>query len=285
MSRSLPLVCLGLLACGPAFAQNPTVSLSSSTTPYTQNFDTLRQSNAGQPTSTTINGVLVRMDQTPFTTVTPPDALVGWRYRRGTSDQFRRGTGSDSQGQGYSFGTEFGSGEAALGVLTSGTNTGTYFGVIVRNDTGATIDAVTITYAGEQWRYGGRATPAPLPDRLDFGYLLGSNELFGQNAGVPVPELNFESRVTSGTVGALNGNLAANRQVLTHTITFGGAGWAPGTDLALRWFDFDVAGADDGLAIDDFQIAVAPIPEPTGILLACGAAAGAIGLRRRVRRP
>jgi hypothetical protein len=44
-------------------------------------------------------------------------------------------------------------------------------------------------------------------------------------------------------------------------------------------------GADDGLAIDNFQIvAFSPVPEPGSVLAACGLVAGAAAGLRRCRR-
>lgn len=225
--------------------------------------------------------MLNRVDATPFTSSTA-GGPSGWRWRRtGAHTGFLRGDGSSNTGQGYSFGTEFNSGEAALGNLTSNANLNASFGVIRRNQTGADLPSVTISYAGEQWRFGGRTDGSA--DPLRFGYVLGSNELPGVGTTTLVEGLNFNSVVTTGTSGSLVGNDAAIRAILSQTITFGGVGWQAGTDLAVQWLDTDVAGLDDGLGIDDFRVTVVPVPEPACVLALAGGALAASGLRRRLR--
>ena len=73
-----------------------------------------------------------------------------------------------------------------------------------------------------------------------------------QSTGTVVSELNFTSPITGGTAGALNGNLAANRVALSHTIS--GLNIPNGTEIMLRWADLDNTGADHGLSIDDFSV-------------------------------
>jgi len=104
---------------------------------------------------------------------------------------------------------------------------------------------MTIGYVGEQWRLGtvGRA------DRLDFQYSLNAKSLT-DGTWVDVNAIDFASPITSGTLGILNGNLAANRTSLSTTIS--SLNIANGTTFWIRWNDLNATGADDGLAIDDF---------------------------------
>src|SRR5262249_49177624 len=60
------------------------------------------------------------------------------------------------------------------------------------------------------------------------------------------------SPVTAGSVGALDGNAAANRAAISFTIT--GLSIANGATFFIRWLDFNASGADDGLAVDDFSL-------------------------------
>ena len=78
-----------------------------------------------------------------------------------------------------------------------------------------------------------------------------------------------------GTVGAINGNLAANQANLSGSVT--GLNLNTGSDLWIRWTGVDITSADDGLAIDDFTLtatfaaAPAAVPEPgTFVLLLTG---------------
>ncbi len=143
----------------------------------------------------------------------------------------------------YSFGSS-GSTERALGGLLSGTLTPT-FGASFANNTGATIGSFLVAYTGEQWRSGvntGRT------DRLDFQYSLDATSL-STGTWVHADTLDFSS--TSNTVaGALDGNLASS--AISGTI--GGLNLASGATMWIRWTDFNPAGSDDGLAVDNFSI-------------------------------
>lgn len=268
---------------GSVAAQTP-ASLPASGT-YSQNFDLLRQNNA-TPASTTMTAVTNAINSSPFTAAAAPNALDGWIWRIGSGTRntsFRRSDGTDSTnsglgGGGYSYGNNFNDGEAALGVLTTG-NVGSYFGLAIRNNTGAAQTSVTVSYTGEQWRFGGRTDNSA--DRLDVRFALGQSSLPGPAAGVAVPELAFSSVVTGGAAGPLDGNNAAYRTTITHTINFAAGPWQDGQDLALAWYDQDAVGLDDGLAIDDLQIFVTPVPEPAGMLAAGGLAVAAWRVRRR----
>ena len=76
----------------------------------------------------------------------------------------------------------------------------------------------------------------------------------GVNTGawVDINGLDFLAPITTGTTGLLDGNAAANRTLVSGTIS--SLSIAPGGTVVLRWSSVDVTGADDGLAIDDFNI-------------------------------
>ncbi|GBE93521.1 Ig-like domain-containing protein [Nostoc cycadae] len=179
----------------------------------------------------------------------------GWALlETGTSanvnGQYTAGTGSNNAGDIYSFGAT-GSSERAFGTLRSGTlnpSIGTSF----TNTTGSTITTLNLSYRGEQWRLGAANRGS---DRLDFQYSLDATSL---NTGtwVDVDNLDFNSPVTTGTVGALDGN--TNSSQITTTIT--GLNIPNGATFWFRWLDFDVANADDGLAIDNFSLSTGVTP-------------------------
>jgi hypothetical protein len=188
----------------------------------------------------------------------------------GANATYGAGTGSSTTGNTYSFGAS-GSGERALGGLRSA-GVVPMFGTVVTNQTGVVLVGLAVAYTGEQWRLGatGRA------DRLDFSYSLDATSL-STGTWIDVDALDFVAPVSSGSAGALNGNLAAHRVDLAGSIL--GLNLAPGAELMLRWTDFDAAGADDGLAIDDLAVtglpaAGAPVPDH----LPPGATALALGL-------
>ena len=199
------------------------ISLSSSTA-YTQDFDTL----ANSGTSGTLP--------------------TGWAFAEtGTSNNatYTAGTGSGTTGDTYSFGSA-GSTDRALGGLQSGSLI-PIIGAQFSNDSAQTITSLLISYTGEQWRLGttGRA------DRLDFQISFDATSLT-TGTWADVNALDFNSPVTTGAIGALNGNLAANRTAISATIT--GQSIAAGQTFWIRWTDLNATGADDGLAIDDFSL-------------------------------
>jgi hypothetical protein len=104
-------------------------------------------------------------------------------------------------------------------------------------------------YTGEQWRLGQSGRGA---DRLDFQYNLTTTSLTTPTGWVDVNALDFSSPITTGTVGALDGNAAANRTPVSGTIS--ALSIAPGQTFWIRWFDFNVTGSDDGLGVDDFSL-------------------------------
>ncbi len=156
---------------------------------------------------------------------------------------YTAGTGSSNAGDTYSFGAA-GSTERALGGLQSGSLIPS-FGTSFTNNTGSPITSLTVSYTGEQWRLGtvGRA------DRLDFQYSLDAASL-STGTWVDVDTLDFSSPVTTGTVGALDGN--ANSTPVSATIS--GLNIPAGATFWFRWQDFNASGSDDGLAIDNFSI-------------------------------
>ena len=172
--------------------------------PYTQNFDGLAASGTA--------------------TLLP----LGWYFAEtGTNANalYSAGTGSGNAGDTYSFGAS-GSTERALGGLQSGSLV-PRIGAQLSNDTGATIQSITLAYTGEQWRLGtaGRA------DRLDFEFSLDATSLT-TGSWTAVDALDFVAPVTGGSLGARDGNDAANRTALS--ASFEGLAIAPGTTLWIR---------------------------------------------------
>lgn len=211
------------LATAQAFAQGPCVSLTRA--PYAENFDALANSGVGNnalPAGWNINeaGTSVRNDQ-----------------------GYSASTGADNSGDVYSFGAA-GSTDRALGTLLSG-SLNPSFGACFSNDTGAPVASLVVAYTGEMWRAG--AANRGAADRLVFQYSLDGS------TWVSVEGLNFASPATSvPTAGATDGNADAFRAAVQATIS--GLDIAPGATFYIRWTDFDISGADDGLAIDDFTL-------------------------------
>ncbi|MBA8889608.1 endonuclease I [Dokdonella fugitiva] len=201
---------------------------------------------------------------------------AGWHFvEAGTNANgtYAADTGSTAAGNTYSYGAS-GTAERALGVLRSG-SLQPLIGAELGNDSSLVVNHVDVNYAGEQWRLGATGRS----DRLDFQYSLDATSINDAAATwVDVDALDFASPNTSAAVGALDGNLAANRIAISGTIA--GLSLAPGTHLWVRWIDADIAGAEDGLAIDDVQFAIAgdpPVDLPPAVT-STTPAAGASGV-------
>lgn len=173
---------------------------------------------------------------------------TGWGYSEaGTNANgiYTAGTGSSNAGDTYSFGAAS-IAERALGGLQSGSLNPT-IGASFTNNTGGTITSLDIAYTGEQWRLGALARV----DRIDFQISTNATSLT-TGTWIDVNTLDFTAPTTGPTVGALDGNAAANRAAISSTIT--SLSISNGATFFLRWTSFDAAGADDGLAVDDFSL-------------------------------
>ncbi len=219
-----------------AGAQVAVVNLTALDTPYVQDFDTLAS--------------------TGTSAVTP----VGWLFLESGANMngvYTAGTGSSNTGDTYSFGSA-GAAERAFGGLLSGSLT-PLVGAAFVNNTGASITEMTIAYTGEQWRVG----TAGRTDQLDFQFSTTATSL-DTGTWIDVNLLDFTGPA-AGPVGALDGNAALNRVILSADIT--GLAIPPGAMFFIRWTDFNATGADDGLAVDDFFLSVSGVPtttNPTG---------------------
>lgn len=172
----------------------------------------------------------------------------GWAFAESGSNAdstYATGAGGRNVGNTYSFGAE-GSDERALGGLRS-TALNPLFGVQLTNATGAVIDALALSYMGEQWRLGALNRL----DRLDVQFSRNATSLTSGD-WEDLDALDFIAPNTVGTTGALDGNDAANRLSLAASIT--GLALADAASVWLRWVDFDATGSDDGLAVDDFSV-------------------------------
>ncbi|MCX7396152.1 MAG: PEP-CTERM sorting domain-containing protein [Planctomycetales bacterium] len=232
------LVVLLFVSVGACNAPAAVITLSNGTPGYSQNFDSLAASGTSSATP------------------------VGWSFvENGLSGLYAAGTGSSNVGDTYSFGTGTNT-DRAFGELTTLTFAST-FGAQFENDGSTAIQSVSIEYTGEQWRIGNNG--AARTDRLNFQYSLNASSLT-TGSWTSVSSLNFLSPITTGVVGAINGNLGSNQSDRSGSIT--SLNLTTGNTLWIRWMGFNATGNDDGLAIDDFTItatfaaAPAAVPEP-----------------------
>jgi uncharacterized protein len=245
------------------------ISLTTASGTYTQNFDELATSGTEHAW-------------------TGGSTLPGWYSSR---TMYTTGTGSSTTGALYSFGAAS-STERALGSLASG-GTGTIgFGVLLSNSSGLTLDSLTVSYVGEQWRNGANTTQ----QSLTFWYRIGT-DLTGVSLTVDTgwtsfSALDFTGPIAASSGVALDGNNPANRVALTSALS--GVTLLSGQQLFLRWRDINDEGNDHGLAIDDFSFAwraslppdgTTSVPDAGSSLALFGLALGGLGwLGRRFVR-
>ena len=226
-----------LLCDGTATAQQ------SITTPtgigYTQNFDGLPSSGGN------------------FTTL--PQGMGFVETGTGGDTYFNTTNGSTNVGNTYSVGADS---ERCFGMLLSA-SVQARIGIQFKNDTGVTVNELTLNYVGEQWRFGG--DHAGGADRIDFQYSLDASG-FADDSGtwIDVDALDFVAPVTTGLVGALDGNASQHRVALTHTVS--GLNIPSGATFRLRWVDSDATGSDDLLCVDDLDFGIAVTVPKTPVL-------------------
>ena len=208
---------------------------------YAQNFD-------GLPASGTFSipnsDIPVDITQDPIDAVN----LTGWQFTQSAGTppgNFAANDGSVGFAGAYSFGTA-GASDRALGAQSFVGNA-YRFGAVFENDSGQTLTSFTISFAGEQWRDGGTGSANALP----FDFAVGGSDI-DSGSFTTVSSLAFSSIMTAPTPASLDGNQAANRTLITATVS--DLNWAPGQTLAIRWNETGIA---DGLAVDDLSFTAA----------------------------
>ena len=212
----------------------------SATGSYFQNFNSL--SSSGNSNSFTNNSTI-------------PSWYIQREDGNANPNVYAAGTGSVNSGGFYSYGST-GNSERALGMLNSGSTDGMAVGLLLRNTSGVTISAITVSYTLEQWRKAGDNVQG-----LAFTYETSSSPITNLDPNIAsgsgwnsVTGLNLNGPVSTGSDDiALNGNLSANR-VSVSNVSISGLSLANGDYIMLRWLDIDHSGSDHGLAIDDVTV-------------------------------
>lgn len=191
----------------------PSVSIAAVNAAYTEDFNTLAATGTTNDIST---------------------LPLGWTFQEmdsNTNTQYRADNGGSGTGDTFSYGST-GSTDRGFGTLASGSLQST-IGAAYTNNTGTTITSLLISYAGELWRLGtaGRA------DELAFSYSTGGGS-FTTATYTAYPALSLQTPNQMASTGALDGNLTANRVLLSSTIT--GLNIAPGAVFFLQWVDSNI---------------------------------------------
>ena len=163
--------------------------------------------------------------------------LVGWYS---TVTTLNPNAGTTNINNVYNFGTASAT-DRALGAISTAT---THRSAIrIKNNSGSDITSLAISYNGEQWRQNAAS------QTLVFDYQVGASVTsLTTGTWTSYTALDFVSPNT-GTAGALDGNLTANRTAKTATIP---VTIAAGSEIMLRWTK---SGSNShGLAIDDLVI-------------------------------
>lgn len=182
---------------------------------------------------------------------------AGWAFLETGSNgntTYAAGIGSDNGGNTYSFGAMSAT-DRAFGGLRSGSVIPA-IGASFINNTGQTITRLVVRYTGEQWRLGATGRN----DRIDFQYSINASSL-STGTWTDFDNLDFIAPNSTGTVGAFDGNNAANRTTISAVIT--GLTITNGSTFWIRWNDFDATGSDDGLGIDDFSLSAPTLIDGT----------------------
>ena len=246
------LALAALAALGFSTAAYGQVSIT--TGPYTQNFDTLASSTAGNPYTWT-NDV----------------TIPGWYTNKTT---YTVSTGTGISGAIYSYGA-LDAADRALGSIGSNLAGDMFWGAQFQNaNVSDAITSFSLAYTGEQWRDGGNtAAQSAL-----FEYSLDATGLLG-GTWFNVASLDFTGPQATSTAGALDGNDAANRVVFGTTTVASSLTIAPGASFWIRWKDVNHSGNDHGLAIDDLTLTVTTAPYSPPTVLTWDADTGTAGVQ------
>ncbi|WP_431610767.1 T9SS type A sorting domain-containing protein [Chryseobacterium sp. 'Rf worker isolate 10'] len=204
-----------VLASTLAFGQ---ISLTTSGTAYTENFDGMG------PTGTTLPTAWVS---------TAPTVIVS--------------NGSSNSGAIYNVGTT-GATDRALGTLASNSLT-PVFGASFTNNTGSAITSLAISYTAEQWRTGSSNTANEV---VAFSYSTDATSLT-TGTWTPVTALDLNEILTTTTSSVqVDGNLPANSASKNGTIP--GLNIANGTTFWIKFTDDNAVGNDGMYAVDNFSL-------------------------------
>ncbi len=227
----------------------PTVLYGTQNTSYNQTFTTLPTTDV-----TPVSGTGIPVGGPYDLTTTSPNgfgasALTGWYGGNLTSgaEKFGVGEGGATTGSLMAFHNNPSSTNMALGAIST-TATASRFGVVFVNNTGSTLNNLSLSYIGEEWREGTAAGP----QSLNFSYAVGTANILSGNF-VQVASLGFTSPHDSdaNAGAALDGSLSQNQVPVSGTLN--GFSWGAGQAMEIVWDKSTGAGQADGLGIQNLS--------------------------------
>lgn len=229
---------------------NGQILLTAMDVPYTQNFNSW-----GDDTVQVPNNGIDMPGFYSFRTAGNEDPQTFYKSTRGV------GMTLSNIGRFYNWGTAeegFDVNDRACVLAYSSASGPLTVGLRFKNNTGATITSLDISFWGEQWRKGGSSTTM-VENTLEFEYLQGAvvndvSEGMDGNVYTAVPGLYFVSPNVDPTSYAtsVNGNLDENRTLKSATVT---VNIPPGEEVMIRWIDrVDDSSFDHQMGIDDVVV-------------------------------
>jgi len=233
--------------------------------PYTQNFNSLYNTNAIFTSNTTLTGVYAR-----FTLNNVPGEFES--SARATGAQAKLGPDDGSEGPQtvssvdadgtphgaawYHFGLPNDPDRALGGIASTTTTTGQgYVGIRLKNSSSKVIKNLEISYAMEQWFNSSNTQAA----NVTVDYQRSTSPITSMvtpnaNASwISIPTLGVFAPSTSTAIAPRNGNAPTNRRVLQTTLT--GLNLAVNEEIMIRFgYTFNSSSNGNGLSIDDVVI-------------------------------
>lgn len=236
----------------PPAATVTQISLTSTTSSYTQNFNSLNTANVPAAVSNTA-GVLTSLG------AVVDNELNGWYTTKlsgsGTSaTAIIADNGGANTGSTYSYGPASNP-ERALGSVASGSNV-MGIGALIKNDTASNLTSLKFSFTAEVWRSTGGTNA--VQNNVTFGYgkingtTFTTSNFINASGATALSAMNITGPVPVTTAAALDGNSVANQASYVDVVV--PVNLAPGESAFIRWQDADETGNDSAIAIDNMTI-------------------------------
>jgi serralysin len=173
----------------------------------------------------------------------------------------------------YALGSS-GSSERSLGASPSLVNS-LLLGLRLVNGTEQTIDALSVSYDGEQWRKNAGAL-----SKISVSYQIfpaSGGSLSTLDGWMDVPALTFINPVVDAGIGAIDGNNATNR-IAGISALVDALNLQPDDELWFKWIVSKISGDNIALSVDNVVVL---IPEPSIFALLGLGLIGFAAIRRR----